>query len=123
MPRVIHFEIPVRDPEKVSEFYRKVFAWDITKWEGPMDYWLVTTGPDKEPGINGAFARKKDMIAEGVVLTVQVDSLEDTIRDLVSAGGSRLTPRSAVPGIGYFSYCKDPEGNVIGMMESDPSAG
>ncbi len=123
MPRVIHFEIPVRDPEKVSEFYRKVFSWDITKWEGPMEYWLVTTGPDEEHGINGAFARKKDMIAEGVVLTVQVDSLEDTIRDLVNAGGSRLTPRSAVPGIGYFSYCKDPEGNVIGMMESDPSAG
>jgi len=41
----------------------------------------------------------------------------------VSAGGSRLTPRSEVPGIGYFSYCKDPEGNVIGIMEPDQSAG
>jgi len=63
------------------------------------------------------------MITEGVILTVQVDSLEETIRDVVNAGGSRLTPRSAVPGIGYFSYCKDPEGNVIGIMEPDPSAG
>lgn len=122
MPRVVHFEVPLSDPEKMAEFYRSVFAWDITKWDGPRDYWLATTGPEEEPGINGAFARKRDMIADGVILTVQVDSVEDTVRSITDAGGSRVTPRIAIPGIGYFSYCRDPEGNVIGIMENDPGA-
>jgi hypothetical protein len=54
MPRVIHFEINADDPERAVKFHKKVFDWKITKWEGPVDYWLVTTGEDKVPGINGA---------------------------------------------------------------------
>ncbi|WP_244432547.1 VOC family protein [Desulfocurvibacter africanus] len=54
--RVIHFEIPARDPERANAFYSGVFGWDVRKWEGPEDYWLLTTGPDEEPGINGDHA-------------------------------------------------------------------
>ena len=45
MLRVIHFEIPVDDPERAVNFYKKVFEWKIDKWEGPEDYWLVNTSP------------------------------------------------------------------------------
>ena len=44
MPRVQHFEISADDPEKVAAFYEKVFGWKITKWEGPVEYWLASTG-------------------------------------------------------------------------------
>jgi predicted enzyme related to lactoylglutathione lyase len=27
-----------------------------------------------------------------------------------------------IPGHGYFAYCKDTEGNVFGIIESDESA-
>ncbi|HPT75026.1 MAG TPA: VOC family protein, partial [Methanomassiliicoccaceae archaeon] len=60
MPRVIHFEIPAEDPERAVEFYKKVFGWKIDKWEGPIDYWLVMTGENDEPGINGAIHDNKN---------------------------------------------------------------
>lgn len=45
MSRIVHFEIPAEKPEQIAEFYKKVLGWDIIKWGGPVDYWLVGTGP------------------------------------------------------------------------------
>ena len=46
MSRVVHFEIPADDPVRAAKFYEDVFGWKIEKWEGPFDYWLVTTGEE-----------------------------------------------------------------------------
>jgi predicted enzyme related to lactoylglutathione lyase len=55
MNRVNHFEIYTADPEAVRPFYGEVFGWKFQKFEGgPMEYWLVTTGDDGEPGISPA---------------------------------------------------------------------
>src|SRR2546423_564561 len=54
MPRVIHFEIHADDPDRAVRFYQTVFAWEFTRYGGPMDYRLIKTGPDGEPGINPA---------------------------------------------------------------------
>ncbi|KKM25017.1 hypothetical protein LCGC14_1599260, partial [marine sediment metagenome] len=53
MNRVIHFELNADDPQRAIEFYEKVFGWNTNKWEGEFDYWLVNTGEEDEPGING----------------------------------------------------------------------
>ena len=54
MNRVVHFEIPAKDIDKVVDFYKNVFNWEITHWEGQMEYWLVKTGEAPEMGIDGA---------------------------------------------------------------------
>jgi predicted enzyme related to lactoylglutathione lyase len=59
MSSVVHFEIPADDPERVAGFYGKVLGREIQKWEGSMDYWLISTGKDREPGIHGSIAKKK----------------------------------------------------------------
>src|SRR5882762_7349395 len=61
MSRVIHFEIPASDPERASAFYKKVFGWKIEKWPGPMEYWMVTTGAEGAPGINGGLMKNTDV--------------------------------------------------------------
>ena len=43
MSRVVHFEIHAENPERAVRFYTAVFGWTITKWDGPFDYWLVST--------------------------------------------------------------------------------
>ena len=53
MPRPTHFEIQAGDPARAIKFYESVFGWSFQKWDGPMPYWMVTTGPDSKPGING----------------------------------------------------------------------
>ena len=61
MNKVVHFDVPVNDPERAKEFYQKAFGWQIEETPG-MPYWMITTaecGGDripKEPGaINGGF--------------------------------------------------------------------
>ncbi len=121
MPRPVHFEIPVDHPEKIMDFYSKVFGWKFAKWEGPTDYWLITTGADPEPGINGGLLRKRDP-HQPCVNTVGVPNLGETLKTLSDGGGKIVMPKMAVPGVGWLAYAQDPEGNMIGMMQMDPAA-
>jgi predicted enzyme related to lactoylglutathione lyase len=120
MPRIVHFEIPADNPERAVQFYQKVFNWKIEKWPGPFPYWLVTTGEDKEPGINGAIMTKTTL--KTVVNTVGVESVDDFVKKVVDAGGKIIMPKGAVPGQGYVAYVADTEGNVLGIFETNMSA-
>jgi uncharacterized protein len=121
MSRVVHFEIPATDPERAAAFYKKVFAWKFDKWAGPMDYWLVTTGTDGAPGINGGMLRKPGPVAV-TTNTVEVDSVDAALASVKSAGGKPVTPKAPIPGVGYFAYCEDTEGNLFGVMQRDANA-
>ena len=122
MSRVVHFEIPAENLDRVAGFYKKVLGWAIWKWEGPADYWPISTGKHRDPGIDGGIARKKDRPAQGNLITAQVDSVDDCLKKIVTAGGSIVVPKRAIPGVGYQAHFRDPEGNIIGIMENDPSA-
>lgn len=120
MPRVVHFEIPVDDPERAVAFYQDVFGWKIEKWDSPFDYWLVTTGAGEDPGIDGGITRRGDI---GVTTnTVDVDDIDKYVGRVVAAGGTVLAPKTAVPGVGYLAYCVDPDGNFFGLMQADENA-
>jgi predicted enzyme related to lactoylglutathione lyase len=121
MGRVVHFEISADDPERAVRFYQEVFGWEIKKWEGPMDYWLVMTGPEDQPGIDGGIARRQDP-KETTRNTVDVSSVNEFARKIEEHGGKVVVPKLAVPGVGYLAYCTDTEGNVFGVMETDPEA-
>ena len=120
MTRVVHFEIPADDMERATKFYTKVFGWKISKWEGGMDYRLVSTGDPGTPGIDGAIMPRSDM-ASTVVNSVDVPSVDDFIKKVTRNGGRVATPKTPIPGVGYFAYCKDTEGNLFGIMQPDKS--
>lgn len=122
MPRVQHFEISANDPEKLAAFYEKVFGWQITKWEGPVDYWLIDTGDDEEPGINGGFSRP-DGVLSGTVNTVGVDDIDTYLTKGKQYWGEVVVEKYVIPGVGYNAYCKDIEGTGFGVHQEDPSAG
>ena len=65
MGRVIHFEIPADDPARATAFYRAVFGWQVSKWAGPIEYWLLTTGEEGTPGINGAVFLRETPLEDG----------------------------------------------------------
>jgi hypothetical protein len=121
MPRPVHFEIPAGNPEQAAKFYGDVFGWTFQKWDGPMEYWLVTTGPDSEPGINGGLM-KKCPESDRVVNTIGVDSVDDSVAKITAAGGAVAAPKMAIPGIGWLAYCTDLDGNLFGIMQNDPAA-
>ncbi len=120
MKRVIHFELPADNPERAVRFYTDVFDWKIEKWEEPVDYWLITTGSDDQPGINGALNRRGESM--GAVNTIDVPSIDDFIRKIETGGGKVVLPKIPVSGVGYMAYWQDTEGNTFGMMQDDISA-
>jgi predicted enzyme related to lactoylglutathione lyase len=92
MARVTHFEIYTDDPEAVRPFYENVFGWKFNKFDGPMDYWLITTGSDKDPGINGGITRPREGQSPGTLNTVAVSSDQaevDYFWEKLSAGGEK----------------------------------
>jgi predicted enzyme related to lactoylglutathione lyase len=118
MPRVVHFEIPLDNPERATAFYRDVFGWTINKWDGPTDYWLVETGKD-QPGIDGALFRRGD--TKTTVNTIDVPSVDEFVKKIEAKGGKLMTPKTPIPGVGYFANLLDTEGNLFGILESDSS--
>jgi predicted enzyme related to lactoylglutathione lyase len=126
MARVVHFEIHAENPERAAAFYRKVFDWQITKWDGPADYWPITTGPDSEPGINGAILQRQGPINGDSVIayvcTIGVADIDETIARATAEGATEALPKMAVPGIGWLAYFKDSEGNIFGILQPDGAA-
>jgi len=126
MPRVVHFEIHAADPDRAVNFYKTLFGWEFQKWEGPMEYWLITTGPNEQPGINGGLVRRQGEIDGQAVIayvcTVDVENLDSSVEKAVNNGGQIALPKMPIPGMGWLAYCKDTEGNIFGMMQGDPNA-
>src|SRR5260370_41124269 len=111
MQRVIHFEIYTRDPEAVCPFYQAVFGWKFKKFEeGPIEYWLVTTGDDKEPGINGGLARPREGQRPGTLNTIAVAALGQSIRKLEEHRGKICVTEMGIPVAGWFGSAQAPAG-------------
>jgi uncharacterized protein len=121
MSRIVRFELPADQPERAIKFYETVFGWSIEKWDGPVNYWLVTTGKGLEPGIDGAIMQRGGSFS-GPVNIISVGSLDETVEGVVNSGGSIVVPKMAIPGVGYMVYFTDTEGNLSGIIQDDPSA-
>jgi len=124
MPKVIHFEIGVDNPQRAIKFYTDVFGWKVNQWQTPqesMDYWLVSAGEESEPGIGGALMPRGNY-PQAVVNTISVPSVDEFAAKIEAAGGKVVQPKMPIPGIGWFATCRDTEGNFFGIMESDPNA-
>jgi predicted enzyme related to lactoylglutathione lyase len=115
MTRPVHFEILADDPVKVADFYEDIFGWEISTWDGPQKYWLVTTGPTEKPGINGGIMERH--FKQAVINTVEVEALDEMIAKVEAAGGKKVHGPDEIPGVGTHAYCADPEGNLFGMMQ------
>ena len=127
MRGVVHFEIPADDLDRAKAFYGSVFDWQIVTMPmgGGVDYTGATTTPVDEqtmmpttPGaINGALV-PRDESNSATVVTIDVDAIDEALQQVEAAGGTTVTPRTAIPGMGAFAYFKDPEGNVVGLWET-----
>jgi len=127
----VHFEIHASDPVTLGWFYQGLFGWQFQQW-GQAPYWLITTttdGEDSAPGINGGMVPRPtgESAAEGApvnafVITVDVPDCAGYVDKALAAGATIAVPRQAMPGMGWLAYIKDPDGNILGLMQTDPTA-
>jgi predicted enzyme related to lactoylglutathione lyase len=125
MNSVVHFEVPVSNPEQ-NAFYRDAFGWQIqTVPMGAGDggtYTIAsttetdqTTQLPKQPGaINGGLIKRDDKFT-APILTVGVDDVDEAVQKVEAAGGKESGPRATIAGVGEYTYVTDPDGNLIGL--------
>jgi len=118
MPKIVHFEINAENPIRAKNFYENVFDWKVEKWEGPMEYWVISAGEEDEEGINGGL-QKRENKDDQIFNYVGVESVDKTLKKIKDNGGEILKPKSPIPGVGYYAFFKDTEGNRLGIMEED----
>jgi predicted enzyme related to lactoylglutathione lyase len=117
---VVHWEFWSRDPNKLGEFYKKVFDWSI-RHIPEMDYRLVETGG--AGGINGGMMTPKQGPWPGnMCFYIDVDDLAAYCAKIRAAGGKVVVERMDVAGVGAFSLFEDPDGRVIGLWYQNPQA-
>ena len=131
MPRPVHFEIHASSPEKLITFYSQLFGWHFDAWGPPGGYWLIRTGSgegDTSPGIDGGLVPRRGAAApdgqpvNSFVCTVDVTSASESLARALELGGTEAVPLMPIPGVGWLGYAKDPDGNIFGMMQNDPTA-
>ena len=120
MPKIVHFEINADDLSRAKGFYEKVFDWKIEKWEGG-EYWVINAGDEDEEGINGGMQQREEL-TDQIFNYISVSSVDKIKEEIEAHGGTIVSPKITVPGVGYFYMFKDTEGNKLGVMQEDENA-
>ena len=123
MGKVVHFEIPADDVERAQKFYSNVFKWDIDPMP-EMKYTIVRTGPvdenrmAKEVGfINGGMMKRSNSL-KNPIITIQVDDIEQSLREVEKEGGKIVEKTIKVGDMGLAAYFQDTEGNILGLWQN-----
>lgn len=123
MDKVVHFHLPADKIERAKEFYQKLFGWEIMDTGMGKNYHLITTvvtdekGQLGEPGaINGAMYQRESA-DESSVIVINVSSIDESLKNVVTLGGKVVVPKSPVGDFGLYAEISDPEGNVLGLFQ------
>ena len=123
---VVHFEMPYEDHQRVSNFYSKVFGWNMHKLGSDMDNYILAGTAEmdenmmiKKPGsINGGFFLKKPDLPLYPSVVISVDNIQEAMRRVQGTGGKVEGKPVEIPGIGQYVPFTDTEGNHVGILQS-----
>jgi uncharacterized protein len=112
--KLVHFELPAQDTDRAKKFWSGVFGWDFGDSAMPgMEYYMVRTGEDQ----GGAIYPAEE---SGMKVYFDTDDIDDSIAK-VRGGGGTADDKQPIPHVGWFTRCKDTEGNVFSLFQSDES--
>jgi uncharacterized protein len=121
MDKVVHFEIPYDNKDRASKFYSEIFGWELLDIP-EMGYTMIHAAKtdknnmvDEKGAINGGLFHRDDTAKQPLVV-IGVQSIDETIKKVISAGGKLVTPKQQIPN-GSYARVADCEGNVIGLAD------
>ncbi|HST54795.1 MAG TPA: VOC family protein [Solirubrobacteraceae bacterium] len=118
---VVHFEVIGKDGEKLRSYYSELFGWKIDA-SNPMKYGIVAREDNLSAegvGIGGGISGGFEGYAGHVTFYVEVPDVEAALAKAESLGGTRVMGPDEVPGQGIvLGHLKDPEGSLIGVIQS-----
>jgi len=116
---VVHFEIGCKDLAKTRAFYSDLLGWAYNP-DFPNMAMVNNLGPfaeKKTDGIGGHINSLGHEPHQYVTVYVAVDDIEATLAKAERLGGKTLITKQEVPGMGWFAWFTDPEGNALGLWK------
>ncbi len=121
MDKVVHFEIPYDNKNRASGFYSKIFGWKLQDIPETGYTLIYAAKADKnnmvedKGAINGGMFQRNES-AKQPLFVIGIQSIDETIKIVTSAGGKLITPKQSIPNGSYARFA-DCEGNVIGLAD------
>ena len=110
--KICYLEMPATDIARSSDFYQRVFGWNIrTRGDGSSAF------DDATGEVSGAWVLGRPPGAiPGLLLYVMVDSMAATLDAIVAAGGE-IVQAIGVDAPEITARFRDPAGNVVGLYQ------
>ena len=111
--KICYVEIPANKAEDAAAFYSSIFGWKVRqRGDGNLAF-------DDSGGVAGTWVKEADRTPdERIRVYIMVDSITSSLRQIQSAGGKVLTPRTEIGrDMGAFAAFSDPVGNEFGLYE------
>lgn len=109
--RMVHVEFPAQDVDRAEKFWEAVGGWSIESTMPGMDYRMYQEGDQ-----GGAVYEGEG----GPLVYFGGEDIDADIANVRGVGGE-AEDKQPIPGIGWFTRCKDTEGNSFGLFQSDES--
>jgi predicted enzyme related to lactoylglutathione lyase len=110
--KICYIELPSRDINESSAFYKIVFGWEIrTRGDGSVAF------DDTVNEVSGTWRTDRKSATElGLLVHIMVDDIEASIKAVIDNGGKIVQPvgMEAPEITARFS---DPSGNILGLFQ------
>jgi predicted enzyme related to lactoylglutathione lyase len=111
--KICYLEIPAADVSVSSEFYKKIFGWEIrTRGDASLAF------NDSVGQVNGTWVTGRASAAPGMLTYIMVTDVANTLEKVIAEGGAVDQPRTAI-GPMVIARFRDPGGNVLGLYQQD----
>ena len=110
--KICYIEMPATDIAKSSEFYKRVFGWNIRKRGNGTVAFDDTTGQVSGTWVLG----RPPATSPGLLFYIMVDDVAKIIESVTANGGVIVQPLGADAPEITARFC-DPGGNVIGLYQ------
>src|SRR5262245_5586628 len=110
--KICYVEIPTNDVEASARFYADVFRWSVRKRGDGSTAFDDTTG-----AVSGSWVLGRPPQRQGAMTYIMVDSVEDTLRRIVAAGGKIAARIERMRQGEANATFEDPAGNQFGLYQ------
>jgi hypothetical protein len=109
---IIHIEFKSANFARTSEFYAKVFDWQME--QNASASYMKLSGANAP---SGGWVRADLVQSPGPIAYLPVDDLEAMLNEVEQAGGRVLVRSLPFAGGGEIGLFADPDGNVMGLWK------
>jgi len=114
--KIVHVEIPVDDTAAGRAFWGGLFGWQFESYPGPWEYHMARLADDQGGALTNMEPGKRGL--RPYFDTDDINAGVARVRELGGEAGDAMP----VPAMGWFSVCKDDQGNEFGLWQNDTSA-